>query len=103
MKKIGKILLWILGILAWFMFFTSMWEGDINNGTHTHPIILIITGVCLALYIFRKTGTGAKELEKENQKLRAENQQLRQELNQAQVVQRVIDKTEQKKSEEAKK
>lgn len=70
-----------------------MWAGDTNNGTNAHSIILIITGVCLALYIFRKTGSGAKGLEKENQELKAENQKLRQEL-QEQVVRRAMDHAE---------
>ena len=48
MKKTGKILLWILGILTWYMFFISMWAGDTNNGTNAHQLILIITGILLA-------------------------------------------------------
>lgn len=93
MKLIGKVILWALGIFAWFMFFLITWMGDINNGTYSHLIILIITGSCLAIYIFRKTGSRAKELEKENQELKAEVEKLRAEL-QDQAVRRAMDKAE---------
>lgn len=91
MKKIGKILLWILGILAWYMFFISMWAGDTNNGTNAHQLILIITGICLAIYLWKNSGK--KALEKENQELKAENQKLRQELA-AQAARHAMEKTE---------
>lgn len=93
MKKTGKYILWILGTIAWLfllMFFSVI---DTPTGNHTHQLILILTGICLALYIFRKTGSGAKELEKENQELRAEIEKLRQEL-QEQAVRRAMDKAE---------
>ena len=94
MKKIGKVLLWILGIIAWFFFLLLFRDMDSEYQSHTHEIILIITGICLIIYIFRKTGSGTKELERENQELKAENQKLRQELEQAQAVQRAMDKAE---------
>ena len=95
MKKVGKLILWILGIIAWLFIMLFCWYIDTPTGGHTHQLILIITGICLALYIFRKTGTGAKVLEKENQELKAENQKLREEL-QAQAVRRTMDKAEKK-------
>ena len=86
-------MLWIFGIIAWLFVLSMFWVSDVYTNTNTHQLILIITGVCLVLYIFRKTGSGAKELEKENQKLRAENEKLQAELDQ-QLVQRVMDKVE---------
>ena len=91
MKKIGKILLWILGILAWYMFFISMWAGDTNNGTNAHQLILIITGICLALYIWKSKSSST--LEKENLELKAEIQKLRQELAE-QAARYAMEKTE---------
>lgn len=93
MKKAWKYILWVLGFALWLfilMFFSVI---DTPTGNNTHQIILIITGICLALYIYRKTGTGAKELERENQELKAENEKLRQEL-QEQAVRRAMDKVE---------
>ena len=91
MKKIGKILLWILGILTWYMFFISMWAGDTNNGTNAHQLILIITGILLALYIWKSKSSST--LEKENLELKAEVQKLRQELAE-QAAQYAMEKTE---------
>ena len=96
MKKFGKILLWILGITAWFFLLIMFWMADMTHGTFSHLIIFIITGVLLGIYIFRKTGSGTKELEKENQELKAENQQLHRELEQAQAVQRAMERAEKK-------
>ena len=93
MKKAWKYILWVLGFALWLfilMFFSVI---DTPTGNYTHQIILIITGICLALYIYRNTGTGAKELERENQELKAENEKLRQEL-QEQAVRRAMDKVE---------
>ena len=98
MKKLGKILLWIIGIFAWFMFFITMWAADTNKGTYTHPIILIITGICLIIYIWKKTGSGAKELEEENRELKEEVQKLRQQL-QDQAVRRAMEKAESRERE----
>ena len=94
MKKVGKLILWILGIIAWLTFLTTFIALEIEHSIHTLYIYLIITGICLIIYIFRKTGSGTKELEKENQELKAENQKLRQELEQAQAVQRAMDRAE---------
>ena len=93
MKKLGKILLWILGIIAWLTFLTTFIALEIEHTIHALYIYLIITGICLAIYIWKKTGSGTKELEKENQELRAENQKLRQELAE-QAVRHAMDKAE---------
>ena len=47
------------------------------------------------LYIWRKTGSGTKELEKEIQTLKEENQKLQQQLDQ-QFIKSVVEKTENK-------
>ena len=94
MKKTGKILLWILGILTWYMFFISMWAGDTNNGTNAHQLILIITGILLTIYLLRGKTSGASALEKENQALKAEAQKLRKELEAQQAVAAAIEKSE---------
>lgn len=93
MQKVGKTLLWILAILAWLFILMFAWYIDIPTKNNTHQIILIITGICLAIYIYRKTGSRAKELEKENQALKAEVEKLRAEL-QDQAVRRAMDKAE---------
>lgn len=80
MKKIGKILLWILGIFAWYMFYISSWAGDTNNGTNAHQLILIITGICLALHIWRSKSSRKATLEKENQELKEEIKALKKKL-----------------------
>ena len=94
MKKFGKILLWILGIIIWLFVLIFFLYIDTPTGNNTHQLMLIITGICLAIYIFRKTGSSSKELEQENQELKAENQKLRQELEQAQAVRRAMDRAE---------
>ena len=76
--------------MAW----ATLMESEIAKGPLSQQIILIVTGICLAIYIFRKTGTGTKDLEKENQELKAENQKLREELERAQAVQRAMDRAE---------
>lgn len=93
MGKAWKYILWILGIAIWFFFITPFWAADMTHGTNTHQIIIIVTGICLAIYIWKKTGSETKELEKENQELKAEVQKLRQELAE-QAVRHAIDKTE---------
>ena len=89
MKKV----IWIVGIITWIFFLLLFHDLDAINKNHTHEIILIITGVCLAIYIYRKTGSRAKEVEKENQELKAEVEKLRAEL-QDQAVRRAMDKAE---------
>lgn len=79
MKNVGKYILWILGTAAWLFILLFFWSVDVPTGNNTHQIILIITGICLALYIFRKTGSKTKELEKENQELKAEIKELKEE------------------------
>lgn len=99
MKKTGKYILGIAGILLWFFFLILFRAMDTEYKSHTHEIILIITGILLGIYIFRKTENNAKELEKENQELKAENQRLRQQL-QDQAVRRAMDKAERRENHE---
>ena len=93
MKKAGKYIFWITGIIVWLFLLMMFWMADMTHKTFSHLLLLIITGVCLTLYIYRKTDSRTKELEQENQRLRAENEQLRAEL-QEQAVQQVINKVE---------
>ena len=94
MKKIGKYILRILGIIAWLFVMLFCWYIDTPTGGHTHQLIIIFTGICLAIYIFRKTGPSTKGNEKENQELKAENQKLREELERAQAGQRAMERAE---------
>ena len=98
MKKIRKILLWILGIVAWLTFLTTFIALEIEHKIHALCVYLIITGICLAIFIFKKTGSKEKELEKGNQELKAENQKLRQQL-QDQAVQHAMDTAESSKKD----
>ena len=93
MKKAGKYIFWTIGIALWFFFLILFRAMDTEYKSHTHEIILIITGILLAIYIWKKAGSGPKELEKENQELKAENQKLRQELAE-QAVRHAMDKAE---------
>ena len=93
MKTVGKCVLWILGIFVWIIFFIMFWMADTNKGSNVHSYVLIITGICLVLYIWRKTDTGAKKLEQRVQELEKENQTLRREL-QDQAVRHAMDKTD---------
>ena len=93
MKRLGKTLLWILGIMIWLTFLETFIALEIEHKIHTLYIYLIITGTLLAIYIWKKAGSGTKELEKENQELKAENQKLRQELAE-QAVRHAMDKAE---------
>ena len=102
MKKIGKYILWLLGIAAWCFFLEPFWIADMTHGSHTHQLIIIFTGICLIIYIFRKTDSGAKELKKENKELKEEVQKLRQEL-QNKAVRQAIEKADERESKEAKK
>lgn len=97
MKKIGIYILKIAGIILWFFFLILFRAMDTEYKSHTHEIILIITGILLALYIWKRMSSGTKELEKENQKLKGENQRLQQELTE-QAVRRAMDKAEQRKT-----
>ena len=99
MKKIGKIILWILGILVWYMFYVSSWAGDTNNRTNAHQLILIITGILLAIYLLRGKTSEANALEKENQALKADIQKLRKELEAQQTVAAAIEKSEKKRED----
>ena len=93
MNKIRKYILWFGGIIAWLFILLFFLYIDTPTGNNTHQIILIITGILLAIYIWKKAGSGTKELEKENQELKAENQKLRQELAE-QAVRHAMDKAE---------
>ena len=94
MKTIGKILLWILGIIAWFFLLIIFQMADMTHGTPSHLILLIITGILLAIYLWRGKSPGTSTLEKEIQELKAENQRLRQELEVEQAARHAMEKTE---------
>lgn len=98
MNKIKKYILWFLGIIAWLFVLAMFWVIDTPTGNNTHQIIIIITGICLAIYIWKKSDSGVKELEKENQELKEENQKLRQQL-QDQVIRRAMEKAESREKE----
>ena len=68
MKKLIHFLLWILGIFAWFFMFVIFWMGDITHSRHTHLFILVITGICFAIYLLRNNKI--KQLEEENADLK---------------------------------
>lgn len=74
MKKLLNFLLWVLGIFAWFMMILIFWMGDLNNGGIAHLFILVITGVCLAIYLFRNNKI--KQLESENAELKKKLQEV---------------------------
>ena len=86
-----KYILWTLGIIAWLFIWGMFYTVDLATGNNTHKLILIITGICLAIYLWKNSGK--KALEKENQELKAENQKLRQELA-AQAARHAMEKTE---------
>lgn len=93
MKKAGKIFLWILGIMAWYTLAEPFIYAELDHGgSKALYLILIITGICLAIYLWKNSSR--KTLEKENEELKAENQKLRQELEAQKVVSNVIAKTE---------
>ena len=71
--------------------FQVVLQTDTNNGTNAHQLILIITGICLALYIWKSKSSST--LEKENLELKAEVQKLRQELAE-QAARYAMEKTE---------
>ena len=93
MKKTISIVLWIAGTITWLLFLLLFRDIDTVQQSHTHEIILIITGILLAIHIGKRMGSGTKELEKENQELKAENQKLREELAE-QAVRQAMDKAE---------
>lgn len=95
MKTLRKYILWILGIIFWFIFFMTIWETEIITGANVHKYILVITGICLAIYIWKSKEPGIAKLKEENQQLKVENEQLRQQVNQ-QFIQDILDKTENK-------
>ena len=92
MKKVGKYLIWILGIALWLFVLMFFFVIDTPTKNNTHQLILIITGICLAIYLWKNSGKN--KLEKENQELKSELQKLRQELEAQKVVSNVIAKTE---------
>ena len=94
MKTIGKILLWILGIIAWFFFLMMFWMADLTHGTTSHLLILTFTAILLAIYLLRGKSSGTDALKKENQALKAEVQKLRKELEAQQAVTAAIEKSE---------
>ncbi len=63
MKKVGKYILWILGSLAWLFITMIFWYCDIGLGTNTHQIVIIVSGICLALYIVKSGKRKALEAE----------------------------------------
>ena len=94
MKKAGKFILWILGIALWLFILMFFLYIDTFRESNTHQLILIITGILLAIYLLRGKTSGASALEKENQALKAEVQKLRKELEARQAVAAAIEKSE---------
>ena len=94
MKKAGKFILWILGIALWLFILMFFLYIDTFRESNTHQLILIITGILLAIYLLRGKTSGASALEKENQALKAEVQKLRKELEAQQAVTAAIEKSE---------
>ena len=74
MKKFLNFLLWVLGIIAWFFMLITFWAGDITHGRNTHLFILVITGVCFAIYLFRNNKI--KQLKSENAELKKKLQEI---------------------------
>lgn len=74
MKKFINFLLWILGIFAWFFMLVTFWAGDITHGRNTHLFILVITGICFAIYLLRNNKI--KQLESENAELKKKLQEV---------------------------
>ena len=64
MKRIGKALLWILGIFIWLTFLETFVALEIEHKIHALYIYLIISGILLAIYIWRKTGSETKKWKK---------------------------------------
>ena len=83
-----KYIFWILGIIAWLFVLGMFWSIDIATKNKIHQIIITVAGICLAVYIYRKTGSKEKELEQQIQELKAENQRLREQADQ-QLVQQI--------------
>lgn len=81
MKKAGKYLIWILGIALWLFILMFFFVIDTPTKNNTHQLILIITGICLAIYLWKNSGR--KALEKENQELRAELENLKKKIEEA--------------------
>jgi len=98
MKRAGKYILWILGVAAWLFVLLFFWGVDVPTGGYTHQIILIITGILLGIYIFKKTGSEPKELEKENQQLKMDIQKLQKELEAQKAVAAAIEKSEERRN-----
>jgi len=74
MKKFVNVLLWIIGIFAWFMLLLLFWMGDMTHGRNTHLFILVITGICFAIYLLRNNKI--KQLESENAELKKKLQEV---------------------------
>ena len=98
MKKVWKYIIGAIGIVIWFFVLILFRAMDTEYQSNTHQIIIIVTGICLAIYIWKKSGSGVKELEKENRELKKENQELRQQL-QDQTVRRAMEKAESREKE----
>jgi len=77
------------------MFFFVINTPTKNN---THQLILIITGILLGIYIFKKADSEPKELEKENQQLKMEIQKLQKELEAQKAVVAAIEKSEERRN-----
>lgn len=99
MKTFWKTLLWLLGIIAWFFLLMMFWMADLTHGTSSHLLVLVISSILLAIYIWKKTGSGTKELEKENQELKAEVEKLRAELAD-QAVRQAMEKAEKREKKD---
>lgn len=80
MKQIVKYIFGLLGFIVWLFLLITFTMADITHGNNTHQIILIITGICLALYIWKNKSNRKNALEKENQELKAEIKNLKKKL-----------------------
>ena len=75
-----KYILGIIGFIVWLFLLITFIMADITHGNNTHQLMLIITGICLALYIWKSKSSEKQMLEKENQELKEEIKALKKKL-----------------------
>lgn len=80
MKQIGKYIFGFLCFAVWLFLLITFTMADITHGNNTHQLILLITGICLVLYIWKNKSDRKNALEKENQELKAEIENLKKKL-----------------------